>query len=384
MGDVLVLKEKQPHRTSQSRRALLLAAPAAMAGVFAGSNVLAATLGERGARVGVLLPQAERIPGMTASWRAAFVSELALRKPSIKPQFATFHVGSYRALAAAQNLLDRGCTVLTGVFNANLAFALRESLQQRNALFLVSDLGANHIRQQREHERVVRVGPNLGQLSFAAGAHLAAQGHRTALVAASFYESGYELPNAFRAGFLSSGGQHVEVVITGTPELPTGDDGFTRIASALAADRPDVIWALYSGREASRFLRFAATDVDSNIRLSGLATMVDGLSDLASVDARGLQLTLADSQAVGVTTSTSGAPVSLFAAMGSVAARSVADWSERGQINRDAWAPEMQQGSFAALASGRPDECVALATLKKIHDGQPVGDGSGWVSPYGA
>jgi Periplasmic binding protein len=380
MGGSLATKEKQSQRTSQSRRALLLAAPAAMAGAFVGSSALASTLGGSGARVGVLLPQSERIPGMTASWRAAFVAELAVREPSMKPQFSSFHVGAYRAHDAAKQLLDGGCNVLTGIFNANLAFGLRDSLQQHNALFLVSDLGANAIRQPRQHERVVRVGPNLGQLSFAAGARLAAQGHRIALVAASFYESGYDLPNAFREGFLSAGGERVQVVVTGTPELSAGDDGFGRVASSLSADRPDVIWALYSGREAGRFLRFASTSVDAGVKVSGLASLVDGLPDLASVDAEGLQLTLADSRATGSADGT----MSLFASMGTVAARSVVDWSQRGQLNRDAWSPEMQSGSLSALASGCPAECAVLATSTAGDALRQIAASSGWVSPYGA
>ncbi len=380
MGGILATKEKQSRRTSQSRRALLLAAPAAMAGAFVGSSALAATLGGSSARVGVLLPQSERIPGMTASWRAAFVAELAVREPSIKPQFASFHVGAYRAQDAAKQLLDDGFNVLTGIFNANLAFGLRDSLQQHNAIFLVSDLGANAIRQRREHERVVRVGPNLGRLSFAAGARLAAQGHRIALVAASFYESGYDLPNAFREGFLSAGGQRVQVVVTGTPELPAGDDGFARIASALSADRPDVVWALYSGREAGRFLSFAATGVDASVKVSGLASMVDGMPDMAAVGAGTLQLTLADSRATNIADGS----VSLFASMGAVAARSVADWSQRGVLRPNSWSPEMQSGSLVALADGRPARCTSLAVPPTMDALLRNDSSSGWVSPYGA
>jgi hypothetical protein len=255
---------------------------------------------------------------------------------------------------------------------------LRGSLEKHGANFLVSDLGANAVRGDATCERITRVGPNLWHQAYRAGQHTAARGGTTALIATSFYEAGYDLPGAFKQGFVDGGGRSVTLVVTGTPELPTGDDGFARITAALAerVAPVDVLFSLYSGREASRYLTFARSLAPRVGSMVALSPLMHGMPRSKTAD---LPFTILSANFSGV----SRANESLYTTMGRVAARSVlASRGEESCGTGSAWTTTLRQGS----APGTSEPVLLPASLLRADSSAPWQNAaiSGWVAPYGA
>jgi hypothetical protein len=357
---------------SAARRRLLLAAPLGAVAAIAPTLSFASA----NATVGVLLPVNERIPGMKLDWQQGFQAELMAADSRQRPHFLPYAVGSYRALAAAQSLLDQGCTALTGIFNRNLATHLSDSLEKRSANFFVSDLGANAVRSNAACERLTRVGPSLWQHAYLAGQRAAQHGARHAVIATSFYEAGYDLPGAFKQGFIDAGGTDATIVVTGTPDLHAGD-GFERITSALAARaRPvDVLFSLYSGREAARYLAFAHTLSSRVGSMVALSPLLHGMPKRAYT---ALPLDVFSASVAGV----SQQGESLYASMGRVAARSVL--AARGQsCGIDAtWTAAVT----TPVASGEKGRELASVWPLRANLSAPWQSPSlsGWIAPYGA
>jgi hypothetical protein len=363
--------EMSANTHSATRRRLLLAAPLASAAALAPTVSFASGT----APVGVLLPSNERIPGLRLDWRRGFQAELLAAGSSIRPQFVSYAVGSHRALQAAQSVLDQGCSTLTGIFSRNLATHLSDSLERRSARFLVSDLGANAVRRNHTCDGLTRVGPNLWQHAYLAGQHYAASGAKRALIATSFYEAGYDLPGAFEAGFMAAGGDRAHIVVTGTPEPTLLDDGFTRVSDALASSRFDVLFSLYSGREAARYLQFAQRNgFNASVgQMAALSTLLHGLpqSSANRASAMSMQIATAQSPGLGETGET------IYTTMGRVAAHEVLASLDRACAAPAAWSVALVSVGGSSTA-GTP---VSLAPPWAL---SPTTVSSGWIAPYGA
>ncbi len=363
---------------SLTRRRLLLAAPLASAAALAPTMAFAKT----DSPVGVLLPDNERIPGLRLDWRHGFQSELLDAGATFQPHYLEYSVGSHRALLAAESLLDAGCTTITGIFNRNLATQLGESLDRRSAKFLVSDLGANAVRGHQSCDRLTRVGPNLWQHAYQAGQHVAQSGAKRALIATSFYEAGYDLPSAFKRGFLAAGGDSADIVVTGTPELPAGDDGFSRIADALSGPTFDVLFSLYSGREAVRYLQFAPSIHAAVGTQISLSSMLHGLPQSAFARAAAMDFEVVTAHSPNV----SQADETIYASMGRMAARAVLAALGGSCQKSPEWSTTLARVS-AAAQSATDWATPAVTTLSATTLTSPwpaAGAVSGWIAPYGA
>jgi len=367
---------------SATRRQLLLAAPLAPLTAL----VPAIASAQSGPLVGVLLPNSERIPGLRMDWRHGFQAELMAANASVNPQYLEYPVGSHRALAAAQALLDRGCTTLTGIFNRNLATHLGESLDRRSATFLVSDLGANAIRGDGNCDRLVRVGPNLWHQAYLAGQHFAQLGGKRALIATSFYEAGYDLPGAFQCGFIAAGGDRADTVVTGTPDITSNAAEFTRLEDALSGNAFDVLFSLYSGREATRYLQFAQTIHKRVGTIASLSPLLHGLPQSAAVRASKIALEVVTAHAPNRDPSIA-SNETIYTSMGRVAARAVL--ASLAHASRCPAYPEWSTTIALAPSAGAATRPATLATAFAATDTTlaspwPAGITSGWIAPYGA
>lgn len=84
------------------------------------------------------------------------------------------------------------------------------------------------------------------------GRWAAAELGRSAVIATSFYDSGYDSLYALHHGFESAGGA-ATVHLT---HRPAGEVDFGDLTRLIEGSRPDVIFAAYSGREGDEALRF--------------------------------------------------------------------------------------------------------------------------------
>lgn len=391
----IALSQSQSIRdeVSSRRRQLLLAGPvgATLASLPSMSDARAVT------QVGVLMPQSEMIPGSRASWLQGFESELrnlsSSAGPSIVLRTAQYSPGPTRAIRTAQSMLDAGCHLLTGLFSCELADQIALSNWANDTKFIVADLGAKSRRRPNE-SGVYRVGPSLWKHAYAAGQHQATLGARTALVASSFYESGFDLVEAYRAGFIHAGGSKVDIVVTGTPDLANGDLGLTRVSDALSAHHPDAMFALYSGHDADAFVMFAekaALPGKLNLPIAALSPFIDSLSRHARAKASPLRMTIVLAKLIGDEREDS----SIFANTGRAAAiamiraaagRSSIDaiYETSGPADLGGWrlfvdtraVRELHDTSAPALRS-------ELALCDDLRLGEQLAY-AGWFAPYGA
>jgi hypothetical protein len=375
--------DKTVAQVSSRRRQLLLAAPTTAALTALPQISFASSA----ARVGLLMPKTESIAGSKADWLRGFETELRSARQtsagSVSLTTAQYAPGPYRAAAAARSMLANGCNVLTGLFSCEFADRMPEEYWAKGAKFLIADLGAK-ARRRVDTLGVQRVGPNLWKHAYALGQYQASRGARRALVASSFYESGFDLVAAYREGFLDAGGERIDVVVTGTPELAHGEFAWSRISVSVAAQRPDAMFALYSGSEASKFLQFverAALREKFREPIAALSTMIDSLPRDNTNRSDRLPLTIARAT-LGDSPK---AEQSIFAETGRAAAIEMLRASASGSTVPAAdWSLFVETGSLSELASRSlriDSKTVAWCDENRL--GSQLAN-SGWFVPYGA
>ena len=357
---------------SFTRRSLLLAAP--VVSTFAALPVAYSATAATSAAL--LLPDSERIVGSRAQWYDGFLREqreLGSSVPVIQTSYAT---GPGAMRIAVQRLLDTGCTTLVGWADANSVADLAPALERYGARFVVSDLGAKAMHGELPAS-VARCGADLWRRAHSAGSYLANQGARTALVASSFYESGFDLVSAFDQGFRAGGGERVEIVVAGTPQGDTCDLAWDRIDREHPGFQPDVVFALYSGAEAQAFFRLIG-DLHAPTRLRNRPVMVlssalEGLRSQTSLALTGRPL-------LAMHARWAGAPLadSLHMLAGRAAAR-LAVSNERVH-----WYGAVSEGSLADVMQSAAESTESLTAATCGDCLFPGRTPAGWLMPYGA
>jgi branched-chain amino acid transport system substrate-binding protein len=230
-------------------------------------------------RVGIVLPQSTRYPDLANRFMAGFESLAACAGDNAPG--ASLHsvplacAGGPRApfVAAAQALRDGGIDVLAGFGGHNLAAQLAPLLESHRMPLVMSDLGADIVRHRREAPYLIRNSLGYWQANYAMGQWAAEHLGRRALIATDFLESGYDMVYAFRRAFEDAGGEITAVHVTG---LPDGSGTLESVADAVRSQRPDFVYAFYSGKRAEAFLRLYESRGLSRIApLAGAGLLAD-------------------------------------------------------------------------------------------------------------
>ena len=285
-------------RFSPRRRQLLHAAGAAALTMSPMAKAaLAVGSSSRPLRLGVVLPESFRYPELPLELLAgfeAFVAASGERRVRLLP--IAGGRGANTAFAAAADKVTSGAVdMLAGFVNRNLASRITPLLEERGAPFVVCDMGADIVRERHDSAYLVRNSLGYWQASFAMGQWASANLGRRAVIASDFLESGYDMVYAFRRAFEAGGGDVASVQVTG---LPDGSAPLSSLAGAIRSQRPDFVYAFYSGRRAEAFLRFYESEGLSRIApLAGAGLLTDSAT-LSNVPA-GLE---------GVTTASTWAP----------------------------------------------------------------------------
>lgn len=225
--------------------------------------------------VGVLLPQSA--VSIDIHRRVLAGMQMYIRQNAAAMQLTTAEVGpgSYALVRGAQHLLaEQQSGVLVAFANPDGANAL-QSIVDGRATTIVAGLGANVLRQNERGAATVHHSLGYWQASYALG-HWAAQ-HlgRRAIIATSFYDSGYDTLYAFKHSFEAAGGTVLDTLVS---HKPMDSDG--HLAAQLKAIRsaqPDFVYAIYSGREAQEFVQsYATSDLAGRIPLAGASLSFEG------------------------------------------------------------------------------------------------------------
>jgi ABC-type branched-subunit amino acid transport system substrate-binding protein len=154
-----------------------------------------------------------------------------------------------------------------------VATSLSALLEERRALLVVSDAGADAIEPARGGGSVFYDSLGYWQASWAMGRWAARNLGRRAVVAASFYESGYDSLYAFQRGLEEAGGEVVETCVT---HIPPARHDIGRALAAIREARPDFAYAVYSGQPAVDFVRaYAASGLARRVPLAGSGFLTD-------------------------------------------------------------------------------------------------------------
>jgi branched-chain amino acid transport system substrate-binding protein len=176
--------------------------------------------------------------------------------------------------AKAQKLLhaDRAALVV-GTANTSLAAALHKTLYESRRFLILANVGANIPRGAEQSPFLFQHSLSHWQANWALGDWAGHSQGRRGFMALSFYDSGYDAPYAFRAGFERAGG---EVVGTGLSHVPPAQATFGPLFAQIEDARPDFVYASYSGPQAVDFVRaYADSGFAGRIPLIGSAFLVD-------------------------------------------------------------------------------------------------------------
>jgi ABC-type branched-subunit amino acid transport system substrate-binding protein len=209
-------------------------------------------------RLGIVMPPSARYPGMARELLSGFEAFARSSEASGGPRMALVPIacgaGARAPVIAASEAVERGAVdMLAGFVDANLAGQMAPLLEARGIPFVVSDMGADVVRARWASPLLARNSLGCWQSSYAMAQWAPAHFGTRALVVADFLESGYDMVYAFRRAFEANGGEIAGLHVTG---LPDGSGSFAEVKRAIEAQRPDFVFAFFSGHRAERFVRF--------------------------------------------------------------------------------------------------------------------------------
>jgi len=150
---------------------------------------------------------------------------------------------------------------------------LRELLEAHQVPLIVANVGANVVRQHGQSAYLFRASLNDWQVNWATGAWVADHIGKTAFVASSFYESGYDTAYMFTRGLEQAGGTVLGRYIS---HRPRETDTLTPMLAAIRQSNPDFVYASYSGQQALDFMRaYADASLAGRVPLVGSGFMLD-------------------------------------------------------------------------------------------------------------
>ena len=225
--------------------------------------------------IGLLLPTATRYPQLGANLLAGM--QLALERPGARPVrllVEDYGVSPGTALAQTRALIEQAhVDLVLSTVSASTAALIASLLLERQVPLVAAGAGANIPRRNRESPFIVRSSLSYWQSSYALGTWAARSLGRRAFIATSFYDSGYDANYAFRLGFERAGGQIANMQVS---HRPIDTAGLAPMVAAIAAARPDVVYAAYCGHEAVEFVRaYAAAGLSVRIPLIGSGFLAD-------------------------------------------------------------------------------------------------------------
>jgi branched-chain amino acid transport system substrate-binding protein len=163
--------------------------------------------------------------------------------------------------------------LVTGIVDTAVNIEIRRLFHNKRIFLIANQVGANVLRAHDHSPYIIHNSLDYWQANWALGHWAANHVGKKALVAASFYESGYDALYAFNLGFEDGGGKIIRTVVD---NLPSEKPDNSALMSVIKKDKPDLVFASYSGGEAINFVKaFSCSDFYRQIPLLGSGFMVD-------------------------------------------------------------------------------------------------------------
>jgi branched-chain amino acid transport system substrate-binding protein len=239
-------------------------------------SALRADVNGASAKIGVLVPQSNLYPLLGDSFTTGFKLALApTDRVDVIVEDSGFTAGC--AVEKCRRLIETiKVDAIVAFLNSEMGDELRPLVEKARIPLVLCPVGARLHKPQTQSPYVVCNSLNYWQSCWAMGKWAAQHVGTKALIAASFYESGYDAHYAFHLGFEAGGGEILATRITDAPYNPGGVYAFMTEAEQT---KPDLIFGCYSGHQGLPFLHaYKSSGLSNQIPLIGSAFLVDELA----------------------------------------------------------------------------------------------------------
>jgi branched-chain amino acid transport system substrate-binding protein len=194
-----------------------------------------------------------------------------------------------KAVANVGRLIDRDrVDVLVGTVHSGVAMAMAKAARESGTLMIVPNAGAAALTRGQCAPNVFRTSFTNWQPAYAMGKVAAELGYKRAVTITWKYAAGDESAAGFREGFEPGGGQIIQDLA-----LPFPNVEFQALLTEIAALKPDVVYAFFSGGGAVKFMKdYAAAGLARTSALVGPGFLTDGTLEGQAEAAQGLLTTL--------------------------------------------------------------------------------------------
>ncbi len=205
-------------------------------------------------RLGVLLPDSARYPLLAENFINGLTLQLKAngnyQKHEIEIVVEKYQPDNSDLMKQVMRLSElHQIDVMTGIVSHYEMSRLIPVLEAREILFIENTIG-EVIQPAPASPCVFRNSFHLWSSSFISGQWAVKAYGTRGLIAASFYDSGFNSHIAFEAGFVNAGGEVLQRIVTDLPN----QDGMI-LQNAIKKEQPDFIFAQFSGIEGLGFVQ---------------------------------------------------------------------------------------------------------------------------------
>ncbi|MBI5074547.1 MAG: ABC transporter substrate-binding protein [Nitrospirae bacterium] len=235
-------------------------------------------------RLGILLPGKDFSPKLTGNFLSGFdhcLKTSGCAESGVSVELVKEHSSGSVSVSALKKLLHEDkVNLVTGILNNAAASSLSSFARDEKFVLVASSLGESMARKTDMFPGTFHCSMNFSQANWAMGRWAADNMGPSCVVAASFYDTGYDTLQAFRMGYQIAGGMIKETFIS---DAGSGTPNFDRLFSAIEAARPDFIYALYSGSQGAGFIKaYASSGLAGRIPLA-CSSHLSGGDSLAAI-----------------------------------------------------------------------------------------------------
>jgi branched-chain amino acid transport system substrate-binding protein len=178
--------------------------------------------------------------------------------------------------------------VLVGTVHSGVALAMAKIARETNTLLIDPNAGADELTGPLCSPSFFRISFSNWQPAYAMGKVAADKKHKTAVTVTWKYTAGEQSAGGFKEAFEKGGGKVVKQLW-----LPFPDVEFQALLTEIAATKPDVVYAFFSGGGAVKFVKdYAAAGLKGKIQLYGPGFLTDGVLQAQGPAADGMFTTL--------------------------------------------------------------------------------------------
>jgi branched-chain amino acid transport system substrate-binding protein len=174
--------------------------------------------------------------------------------------------------------------VIVGTVHSGVALAMARAAKESGTLLIVPNAGAGDITGPQCAPNIFRSSFSNWQPGYATGVVAAGKGYKRAMTITWNYAAGNETVKGFTEAFEKGGGKVIKDL-----SLPFPGVEFQPLLTAIAAEKPDVVFAFFAGGGAVKFVKdYDAAGLKRSIPLVASGFLTDGTLEAQGAAAQGI------------------------------------------------------------------------------------------------